>query len=360
MIIFSSYAAPGHAQEGHVERPARVSCIVQQVTREGLFDQRDGILRNHSSSRYATREEIGLVHSYFDDLQEKIGRDDGGLNGGNIQVLADLDDPDGCTYATHTTFTDAQRACGVVLDLVDIICDGEGGDTKACAVVRPPGHHATHLKPLGFCIFNNVAISAKYAMQNFQHIIKKVLIVDFDLHNGNGTIESFYNDDTVGVVDIHEKTQVYIGNDTVEATGEGKGEGYTINVPLESRAGHESAVRVVEEIIKPFAARFKPDMLIVSAGFDGHKDDPFHSLSYSEDTYAYFGDSLSTLSDMYCDGRILFVLEGGYNTTATALSLTSLLSGAAHIKTVSGTAESTDYDEQSFDVIRRVKQIHQL
>lgn len=358
-VHVGSYVAPGHAQEGHIERPGRVKAIVEHLTKadKGIFfdNQYYDILLHHTSSRNATPEEIGLVHVYYDELKRTLDecKDD-------VRILADEGDPDGSTYATHTTFSDACKACGVVLDLVDGVCKLEKAKRKACAVIRPPGHHATATSPLGFCIFNNVAIAARYAMKKYPDLIKKIMIVDFDLHNGNGTIDCFYEDDTVCVVDIHERSQVYTGRDTVESIGEGRGKGYTVNVPLEKHSGHTSVVRVMEEVVKPLASRYAPDMVIISAGFDGHKDDPFDSLSYTESTYRYLGDTLSAIADEHCDGRILLVLEGGYNTDALASSVGSLLLGVAHVPAGLSAMEPTNGDTQSMSVIDQVKRIHRV
>lgn len=359
MILVGFCESPGHVLEGHVERPARVKSLLQQLNKTGAFDDQNGILSRHDSSRQATREEIGLVHTYYDDLKQKVGRS--GLED-DVTILADEDDPDGCTYATHTTFEDACRACGVVLDLVDSICGANAGDSKACALVRPPGHHSTPTSPLGFCIFNNVAVAAKYAIDRYPNQIQRILIVDFDLHNGNGTVECFYEDDAICVVDIHEETQVYVGNDTVESIGAGNGVGYTINIPLAKHSGHASVVKIFKDVITPCADRHKPDLIIASAGFDGHKDDPFDSLSYDEDTYRYIGYSLSTLADVYSDGRVLFVLEGGYNTEALCSSVNAFLCGAADPR-VAELAQEPRFlkgDEESIDIVDRVKQIHHL
>lgn len=359
MILVSFCESSGHVQEGHVEGPARVRSLIQYLHKAGVFgDHQNGNLSLHDFCRQATREEIGLVHTYYDDLKEKIGvpalKD-------AVTILADEDDPDGCTFATHTTFEDARRACGVVLELVDRVCGTHNGESKACALVRPPGHHSTPSSPLGFCIFNNVAIAAKYAMERYPNLIRKVLIVDFDLHNGNGTVECFYEDDAVCVVDIHERTQVYVGNDTVESIGTGKGVGYTINIPLEKYSGHATVVKIFKDIIAKCTDQFKPDLIVASAGFDGHKDDPFDSLSYDEDTYAYIGYALSTLADMYSDGRLLFVLEGGYNTEALCSSVDALLCGAA--QSVTELVQERPLlkgDEQSMAIIERVREIHHL
>lgn len=361
-ILISFYVAAGHIQEGHVESPLRVERVssvlshIKSAPTSSLDVAVADTIVEHVTSRLATKEEIGLVHTYYDDLMESIGRK-GQMHSGDVQILADEDDPDGCTFATCSTFTDARRACGTVLDLVDRICVAEDGVKKACAVIRPPGHHATPSSPLGFCIFNNVAIAARYAIERYSESIRKILIMDIDLHNGNGTVECFYGEENVAVIDVHEQTQVYKGKDTVDAIGEGHGTGYTINIPLERYSGHSSAVRIMEDIVTPFAARFSPDMLIISAGFDGHKDDPFDSLSYTEDTYAYFGEHLSTIADLHCNGRILFVLEGGYNTEAVATSMVSMLGGVAQgvPNSSKSSTEQSDADKASMKVIDSIK-----
>lgn len=354
------YTAPKHVlppPETHIENPERLEAIYRHVKESNLW--LEGVVEEVTSSREATREDIGRVHGYYDELEERIHT---ACVKDSYAVVADDGDPDGCTYALENSVYDAKRAAGVVLDLVDCVCGSKLTTKKAMACVRPPGHHATGSTPLGFCIFNSVAIAAKYAMEQYAGI-QKVLVVDFDLHNGNGTAEIFWESSDVCVIDIHEKTQVYeppefVPNDC-HAVGGGEGHGHTVNVPLEHKSGHHSVVRVMEEIVKPVAERIKPDLVMVSAGFDGHRDDPFGMLCMLEETYEYLGGFLSSIADIYCDGRVLFVLEGGYNPDALGNSVVATLRGAhrmAHVPPSSPPPSTGDL--QSDSVIDEVKIIH--
>ncbi|WPT16628.1 Histone deacetylase 14 [Picochlorum sp. SENEW3] len=364
-IKIGFYTAPKHTlphPETHIENPERLEAMYRHVKEHALVDGVVEEMCSYYSTREASREEIGWVHGYYDQLVDRVQQ--ACMKEDSYLCVADDGDPDGCTYAVESSVTDAKRAAGVVLDLVDCVCGSEEPTTKAMACVRPPGHHATGSTSLGFCIFNSVAIAVRYAMKKYDGI-ERVLLVDFDLHNGNGTAEIFWESSDVCVVDIHEKTQVYeppefVPNDA-NAVGGGKGHGYTVNVPLEHASGHHSVVRVMEEIVKPVAERIKPNLVMVSAGFDGHRDDPFGMLCMVEETYEYLGGFLSSIADTYCDGKILFVLEGGYNPDALGKSVVATLQGvvsqtpAAH----SGPPPSAG-DLQSDSIIDTVKRIHSI
>jgi acetoin utilization deacetylase AcuC-like enzyme len=197
--------------------------------------------------------------------------------------------------------------------------------------VRPPGHHAGKEKPCGFCLINNVALAAAYAKKKYG--IGRVLVVDFDLHNGNGTTEIFYEDPDVVVFDVHDETNVYKERDEETDVGSGVGEGTTVNVPLKNGSGHASAVGVCE-LLRLCAAKLRPELVLVSAGFDGHVDDPFNTvlgsgLCFTEETYELFGDTLTSIAEEHSSNKLLYVLEGGYNTDALARSFKALVHGCS-------------------------------
>lgn len=276
-------------------------------------------------TRLATHAEVSLVHNYLPDLLEKssTAMDDTPVE------LADLDDPDGVTYLTPSTLSDAYQAVGASLHAVDIIMSSTSAVNQqprhAFVIARPPGHHATPDTPLGYCIFNTIAITARYLQQNYKDRVSKIAIVDFDVHNGNGTAEAFWHDDSIFVVDIHESSAVYSPPEFVpcgvQDIGDGPGRGFTMNVPLPRHAGHECVAHVFEEVILPGLERFCPDMVLISAGFDAHVMDPFQLLQYNSSTYHYMVRRLKQVAERCCHGRMLLVLEGGYNVDALGESV---------------------------------------
>ena len=318
-MSFAICVSPEHSLPGHVERPERVEAVASALRRSLL-------LAELPTEREATREELALVHS--SDLIDRLEAIEIGPDAKERHVvLADEGDPDGVTYATSTSYRDGvRRGVGAVLDLVDEIFV-EPGMSKAFAAIRPPGHHCTRSKSMGFCLVNNVAVAVAYARK--VHGANAVLIVDFDLHNGNGTVDIFYDDPNVFVVDIHEENNVYKDRDGESDVGAGCAS--TMNIPLKAGSGHASVValcRVIEDV----AAKFKPDLLVVSAGFDAHVEDPFNTdlgvgLAFTDESYRVLGACLRRVADAWSDGKLLCVLEGGYNCDALARSFSELVAG---------------------------------
>ncbi|MGZ5050920.1 MAG: histone deacetylase family protein [Methylobacter sp.] len=213
----------------------------------------------------------------------------------------------------------AFRAVGAVCDAVDKILDGQA-DNAFCAV-RPPGHHAEPEQAMGFCLFNNIAIAAQYALH--QYPIKRVAIVDFDVHHGNGTQAVFYRQSSVFYASSHEMPH-YPGTGYPSETGVGN----IVNVPL---AAGDSGVELKQKytnIILPALKHFNPDLLLISAGFDAHKNDPLASINLEEADYQWLTEQLMAIADQCCNGRIVSVLEGGYNLKALSACAT------AHVKTL--------------------------
>jgi len=211
----------------------------------------------------------------------------------------------------------AFRAVGAVCDAVDKVLTGQA-DNAFCAI-RPPGHHAEPHQAMGFCLFNNIAIAANYALQHYQ--LERIAIVDFDVHHGNGTQAAFYNQPSVLYASSHEMPH-YPGTGHPAETGAGN----IINVPL---AAGDSGIKFRQKynnIILPALKKFKPDLLLISAGFDAHKDDPLASIMLVEDDFKWITLELMAIADSSCKGRIISALEGGYNLKALAASV------AAHVK----------------------------
>jgi acetoin utilization deacetylase AcuC-like enzyme len=246
-------------------------------------------------ARPATRDELLLVHTpeYVDHiLNLQI----------NERVTLEMD-----TVASKDTPDAALKAVGGVLAAVD--CAIEGNLSRAFCAVRPPGHHAEPEKAMGFCIFNNVAIGAAYALQKY--FLNRIAIVDWDLHHGNGTQDAFYKSDQVLYISLHQ-SPFYPGTGTVDEIGTGPGAGFTINIPMVAGCSDQDFREAFAEIVIPALRNYKPEMLFISAGFDSHQDDPLGSLYL---TSPYFGEmtrNLVEIAEEFCYGRLISVLEGGY------------------------------------------------
>jgi acetoin utilization deacetylase AcuC-like enzyme len=223
-------------------------------------------------------------------------------------------DPD--TSMSPGSLNAAYLAAGGALAGVDAIMAGQV-DQVFCAV-RPPGHHAEAGRAMGFCLYNNVAIAARYVQQKYG--LSRVLIVDWDVHHGNGTQHSFEDDPSVLFFSTHQYPH-YPGSGWVTERGKGDGEGFTINVPMEAGEGDQEYRAVFLKSLVPVADEFKPEFVIISAGFDAHKDDPLASMGLTEAGYADLTGIVAGIAKRHAKGRILSSLEGGYNLTALAASV---------------------------------------
>lgn len=221
------------------------------------------------------------------------------------RIFASLD-PD--TFTSPRSYEAASLAAGAVVEGMRMLAAGK--IENGFALVRPPGHHAEFNAAMGFCLFNNVAVAAKYALTNLD--MKRILIVDWDLHHGNGTQHSFYDSDKVLYFSTHQ-FPYYPGTGDLNQVGIDKGLGYTINVPLPGGQGNAEFVRIFDEMLCPVARQYRPDCIIVSAGFDIYHADPLGGMAVTEEGFAALAGILRDLARELCDGRILFVLEGGYN-----------------------------------------------
>jgi acetoin utilization deacetylase AcuC-like enzyme len=257
-----------------------------------------------------TEQQIGLVHP-----MEHIRRIRDAVPGQGLYHL----DPD--TVLSPGSETAAYRAVGAVCDAVDQILSDKA-DNAFCAV-RPPGHHAEPNHAMGFCLFNNVAIAAEYARQKYH--LERLAIVDFDVHHGNGTQVVFYHQTQVLYASTHEMPH-YPGTGYHSETGLGN----IINVPLAVGDTGIEFREKYEDIIFPALNSFKPDLLLISAGFDAHKGDPLASISLMEDDYRWITQALMGIAGRVCKGRIISILEGGYNLDALAASV------AAHVQALMG------------------------
>ena len=209
------------------------------------------------------------------------------------------------TYITQTSYQDALLAAGGVITCTHAVINGDA--KNAFAIVRPPGHHAEPDRAMGFCIFNNIAIAAREALESG---LQRVMIIDYDAHHGNGTQAAFLNEKRVGFISAHQ-WGIYPGTGWIEDAPHAKKR--IVNVPLHARAGDETYARVTDEIFNSMVESFRPQMLFVSAGFDAHWNDPITSLGLSTRGYYNMSKKLVEIAEKYCEGRIVFVLEGGYD-----------------------------------------------
>jgi acetoin utilization deacetylase AcuC-like enzyme len=218
---------------------------------------------------------------------------------------------DADTAACARSFEAASLAAGTAVEVADAIVDG--GIERGFAAVRPPGHHAESDRAMGFCFFNNAAVVARHltAVRG----LSKVLILDWDVHHGNGTQQIFYDDADVMYVSLHQYP-FYPGTGSVDEVGRAKGEGFTANLPMPAGAGDDDYMAAMRDVIIPLAMQFDPEFVLVSAGFDAHKDDPLASIDLTTDAFARMSEALNEVAERCCRGRLMMLLEGGYNLQA--------------------------------------------
>ncbi len=287
----------------HVETPERLRAIYE-LFEEGRL--KDACVR--IAPRPATLEE--LLWNHTERHIQRIAATEG-------QSSSYLD-PD--TRTSERSYEAALLAVGGVFALIDAVFAKEV--TNGFALVRPPGHHAEADRAMGFCLFNNIALGAHYLIRKYE--LKRILIVDWDLHHGNGTQRSFYNRPDVLYFSTHQ-FPYYPGTGNLTETGSGPGEGYTVNVPLSGGQGNADYEAIFQEILYPVAADYKPEMILVSAGFDIYHHDPLGTMSVTEKGFARLTRMLMDLANSHCDGRLLLVLEGGYNIQGQKSSVRAVL-----------------------------------
>jgi acetoin utilization deacetylase AcuC-like enzyme len=281
----------------HLERMPHMESFRRFRAAAMIFDspQLKGLTRT-VSPRPATVDELALVHT--PDYIRKIA-----ASRDRPLTAFDLD-----TQATQHSYDVARLATGAVFNLLDEIRSGTARRGFAC--VRPPGHHAEPDRAMGFCLFNHVALGVRYLQQ--RHHAKKIMIVDIDAHHGNGTQKVFYASDDVLYFSLHQFPG-YPGSGNFGETGEGKGEGFTVNVPLRQGSGDRDVARAIYFLLNPIATAFRPEMILVSCGFDFYQHDRLCRMAVTPEGYALMTFLLLDIAEKFCDGRILFVMEGGYS-----------------------------------------------
>ncbi len=329
-----------HRLNGHPERPGRIESVWQVVEASGLLADLHVLEPDPASN-----DAISLIHT--DAYLERIAAT---ANKAELTML----DPD--TYALPISDRVARLAVGAGLMAVDHIMRGNADN--ALAAVRPPGHHATPIRPMGFCLYSNIAIAARYAQH--QYGIDRVMIVDYDVHHGNGTQDAFYTDSSVLFVSSHQYPY-YPGSGGLRETGNGNGSGYTVNLPLRQGTGNGGLKLLYNEVLWPLARRFEPQLILVSAGFDAHWVEPLASLQLDLFGYTTLTRDLIKMADKLCAGKIIFMLEGGYDLEAVGhgtLNIAYALQGRDEISDPLG---SIDLAGQTTDhLIGKLQKIHNL
>ena len=291
----------------HPERPERFDAVMDGFRKAGLVDR---VLR--VESRRVTEEEMLLCHSleYLRTAQHDVEAGYPSLTTGDTEITAN-------------SWEIACKAAGGVLNVVDLVATGKV--RNAFCATRPPGHHATPHRGMGFCLLNNVAIGARYAQR--KHAIERVLIVDWDVHHGNGTQEIFYSDPTVFFFSTHQ-WPLYPGTGRANETGAGAAKGTKMNFPFPAGSGRKEILGAVEQSLAPAATRFQPDLIMISCGFDSRTGDLLGGFTLTDRDFTDLTRAVMAMAAQHAGGRVVSVLEGGY-------ALSGLASAAvAHLETL--------------------------
>ena len=288
-----------HQTGVHPERPLRLAAIEAHLSETGLLEK-----CARPKWEPATSEQLARVHAkkYIDELRAYAAA-------GGGQIESD-------TVVSPQSYDVAQFAAGAVCDAVARVLRGE--DSSALCLVRPPGHHALHSGAMGFCLFNNIAVGARAALH--EHRLDRVLVVDWDVHHGNGTQASFWEDEQVGFFSAH-RWPFYPGTGDGNETGSGAGLGYTRNMPVELGITRKDYLAKFASELESFASKIRPQLVLISAGFDAHRQDPIGSLGLETEDFAELTRIVQGVADGFSQGKIVSVLEGGYNPKRLAESV---------------------------------------
>lgn len=325
----------------HCETSSRLTGIMSRLKDSGTMERLIPL-----NARAASIDQVARVHSpsYIAGIESfaKCG-------GGYL---------DGDTVASALSYEAALYAAGGVISAVDAVMSGDV--TYSFALVRPPGHHAVYSAAMGFCIFNNIAIAARDAVTKYK--LDRVMIVDFDVHHGNGTQDAFYTESDVLYFSTHQYP-FYPGSGGVTEIGNGEGEGYTVNVPMPGGCGDAEYMRAFEEVLVPVSERFKPQLILISAGYDAHWADSIAGMQVSAPGYTRMTTILKKLADELCSSRLVFALEGGYNVEALAVSVDAtinVLLGSPRSGDASGKPRRIWSPPDTGELFRSIKATHNL
>lgn len=339
MHVFTHPCFLLHHREDHPENKYRLIAI-----RDTLGQLGNSITWREPSP--ANEEQLSLIHNHGHIRKVKAACS-------NSPAYLDPD-----TYVNHHSYEAALLAAGAAIAAVDSVLTYE--TTVALALVRPPGHHATPTRAMGFCLFNNVAIAAAYAIQSYG--LKRVMILDWDVHHGNGTQAAFYADPRVLFVSLHQ-FPLYPGTGFVDEIGEGGGMGTTVNIPLPPGVGDLGYGLAFDRIVMPMARRFRPELLLISAGYDAHWTDPLANMMVTVPGFWMMGAKAMEIAQEICAGRIVLVLEGGYSlqVLGAAVSATVLgIMGKPSPADPAGQPAGRTRDDDAEPIIEDVRIIHSL
>jgi acetoin utilization deacetylase AcuC-like enzyme len=347
--LFLEHLTPGN----HPDQPERLRAVIEVL--ESLnWMEREGLL--HLAPRAASVEELALIHTpaYIQHVQHaaaRAAREE--ARGGRASQPFATD-----TYVSAKSYEAAIYAAGAPLTAIDAVL--QGTVNNAYCLVRPPGHHALADSAMGFCLFNNVAIAARYAIE--QHGLERVMIIDYDVHHGNGTQDAFYADPRVLYFSTHQ-SPFYPGTGASDERGTDAALGTTVNVPLPAQTDFGPYEAVFRQVMAPIADRFDPQLILVSAGFDAHWSDPLGQMYLSTAAFAKLNEIILNLANSLCGGRLVMVQEGGYNIQAmaacAATCINQLLGDNAAVDAL-GQAPDKQFSLNLDVLIGELRRIHNL
>jgi acetoin utilization deacetylase AcuC-like enzyme len=341
-VIFSPKYYQHNPGRNHPESARRLKAIVKELRNSPISRSRNW---QFVEPEKATIEHIKLIHGIeYIRFVEAICKSGGGL----------LDSED--TVASPKSFDVALWAAGGTLKAVNLVMEGKF--ENAFAAVRPPGHHAEKFRAFGFCLFNNVAIAAKYLLKNYG--LRRILILDIDAHHGNGTQENFYQTDDVLYISLHQDPLLFPGTGFIDEIGEGKGLGFNVNVPLPFRTSDRIYLKALREIVEPIIKEYKPQFMLVSAGLDSHHADPIGNLSLSILCYQKIFETIVKLARKICQGKLVSILEGGYSPKFVgkiAAAAIAKMSGTFYAINDKAPPTSKHVEGKGEKIIREVKRV---
>jgi acetoin utilization deacetylase AcuC-like enzyme len=306
----------------HPERPERIVAVQRAVREAGLVHSPDpfpDFRINFGAFSQVANELMELAPQAAGDQHARLIHPQSYID--RIRHICDVGGgvlDQGDTPVRRSSFEIAMIAIGAGIECCDAVIDGRV--KRAFAAVRPPGHHAEPDRPMGFCLFANLAIAARYLQKT--HGVGKIAIVDFDVHHGNGTQAAFEDDPSILFISLHQDPRTcYPGSGYASETGIGAGTGFTLNIPFAPGSGDDAYLESMQFVVVPKLDAFKPDILMISAGFDGHRDDPLAQIELSEDAFGQMTLMLVSVANIHCGGRVVSMLEGGYNLRALGRSV---------------------------------------